>query len=197
MKTWGEIKDEALGLMFANNSGGVKVTTKDASVQEYVINMAAAANYAIRDLSGVVPILRYFTYNQKGTDADGVMRLDMRDMVDDFRAFAPSSDDMLLAGIKTASSYLIIPKRGEIAAEVPYYAYAQTIDAETPDDQDIGMDPVCEDLIPLYMASRLYTEDDVQLATMYRNQYEARRAELMQTADYGDGGGFVNTTGWY
>lgn len=197
MKTWGQVKNEALGLMFSNNSGGVKVGTDDASVQEYVINMIDAANYAIRDLSAAVPILRYFTYVQKGTDADGVMRTEMRYMTDDFRTFAPETPEMLEAGVRVGGGYIITPKRGEIRVDIPYYAYAQQIDEETEDDYDLDMNPECEDLIPIYMASRLYFEDDLAMATMYRNQYESKKAELAAKADMGMESEFISTTGWW
>lgn len=196
MKTWGEIKNEALGLMFSNNANGVRVSLTDASVQEYVINMPEAANYAIRDLSAAVPILKYYTYSQKGQDRDGVLRQEMRYLVPDFRAFAPETAEMVAAGVSTGGGYLVVPRKGAISVDVPYYAYGESISAETADDFQIDMLPECEDLIPLYMASRLYFEDDSQLATIYRNQYEAKKAELAETADYGSGGEFVSVTGW-
>ena len=197
MKTWGEIKNEALGLMFSNVNGSAKVSTKDADVQEYVLNMIDAANYAIRDLSAAVPILKYFTYSQKGQDADGVMRQELRYLTGDYRAAADDTEEMLAAGVRVQGGYLITPRRGEIRVDVPYYAYAQQITAETEDDYDLDMLPECEDLIPVYMASRLYMEDDVQLATMYRNQYEAKKEALAASADLGKSGTFVNTTGWW
>lgn len=197
MKTWGEIKNEALGLMFSNVNGSTKVPTSNADVQEYVINMADAANYAIRDLSTAVPILKYFSYSQKGQDADGVMRQELKYLTGDYRAAADETEEMLAAGVRVSGGYLITPKRGEIRVEIPYYAYAESITAETDDAFQIDMLPECEDLIPIYMASRLYMEDDVQLATMYRNQYEAKKAELAANADLGKSGKFISVTGWW
>ena len=107
MKTWGEIKNEALGLMFSNVNGSAKVSTKDADVQEYVLNMIDAANYAIRDLSAAVPILKYFTYSQKGQDADGVMRQELRYLTGDYRAAADDTEEMLAAGVRVQGGYLI------------------------------------------------------------------------------------------
>jgi hypothetical protein len=197
MKTWGEIKNEALGLMFSNVNGSTKVPTSNADVQEYVINMADAANYAIRDLSTAVPILKYFSYSQKGQDADGVMRQELKYLTGDYRAAADETEEMLAAGVHVLGGYLITPKRGEIRVEIPYYAYAESVTAETDDAFQIDMLPECEDLIPIYMASRLYMEDDVQLATMYRNQYEAKKAELAANADLGKSGKFISVTGWW
>lgn len=196
IKTWGEIKNEALGLMFSNNANGQTVSLADESVREYVINMIDAANYAIRDLSGAVPILKYFTYSQKGSNNDGVLRQEMRYLVPDYRTAASDTAEMVAAGVSINGGYLIVPRKAAVKVDIPYYAYAEQITADTEDDYTLDMLPECEDLIPLYMASRLYQEDDVQLATMYRNQYEAKKAELAAAADTGDSGDFVSVTGW-
>ncbi|WP_462385258.1 hypothetical protein [Intestinibacillus massiliensis] len=49
------------------------------------------------------------------------------------------------------------------------------------------------------MASRLYKDDDIAIATDYLNEYQARRDELIRTADDvvdGSYGNFVSVTGW-
>lgn len=182
--------------MFSNNANGQTVKLDDESVREYVINMVDAANYAIRDLSGDVPIIKYFTYSQKGSNNDGVLRQEMRYMVGDFRAAAPETAEMVAAGVTVAGGYLIVPRKAAVKVDIPYYAYAEQITADTEDDYTLDMLPECEDLIPLYMASRLYLEDDVQAATVYRNQYEAKKQELAATADTGSGGEYTSVTGW-
>lgn len=234
MKTWGEIKNEALGLMFSNVSGSAKVPTTAAEVQEYVINMADAANYAIRDLSAAVPILRFHpftiaeelppeevppedggedtptdtttepTETQKivqnpvpMTTAGGKHWYLMPTLAASFRTFAERSEEMYAAGMTTQGAYLIVPETFVGTVMIPYYAYAPVITADTADNDLLDMLPECEDLIPVYMASRLYMEDDVQLATMYRNQYEAKRDALAANADMGKSGTFMSTTGWW
>ena len=52
-------------------------------------------------------------------------------------------------------------------------------------------------LLPLYMASQLYKDDDITLATMYRNEFEVAFS-LLQRADTGEvGGQFTCATGWW
>ena len=249
MKTWGEIKNEALGLMFSNVNGSAKVSTKDADVQEYVLNMIDAANYAIRDLSAAVPILRFYPFtitqpeidppteddipptdtetpdtetpdtenpdpelpdaetptpveetNKNPVPTASVLGMDwylMPTLIKGFRSFADESHEMYAEGFRTQGTYLKVPTSFVGTVLIPYYAYAPRITDETGDDYDLDMLPECEDLIPIYMASRLYMEDDVQLATMYRNQYEAKKEELAARADLGMSGSFANTTGWW
>lgn len=196
MKTWGQIKNEALGLMFSNNANGERVGLDHESVQEYVINMPEAANFAIRDLSAAVPILKYYQYAQKGQNKEGVNRTEMRYLVGDFRTFAPETAEMVALGVRTGGGYLVTPRKGAYSVDIPYFAYAPTVDEETEDDFMIDMLPECEDLIPLYMAARLYFEDDSTLATVYLNQYEAKKAVLAAEAEYGAGDDFVSVTGW-
>lgn len=204
MKTWGEIKNEALGLMFSNVNGSTKVPLSNADVQEYVINMADAANYAIRDLSAVVPLISFFDFAQgqenspkPAGEINGRYWYAMPQLASDFIRFAEGTQEMYAVGVKTASYYLQVPTGYTGNVTIPYYAYAPTVTEETADDVLFDWHQECLDLIPLYMASRLYMEDDVQLATMYRNQYEAKKAELAERIDTSMSGNFVNTTGWY
>ena len=56
-------------------------------------------------------------------------------------------------------------------------------------------------LVPLYIASELYKEDDLSMATMWRNEYEDGLEKLRQAyAATGGGirpGRIRNTTGWW
>ena len=59
------------------------------------------------------------------------------------------------------------------------------------------LDPEVAVLLPLYMASQLYKDDDITLATMYRNEFEVAFS-LLQRADTGEvGGQFTCATGWW
>lgn len=62
--------------------------------------------------------------------------------------------------------------------KVFYYAYPQQITKDTTDATVLSLDPEVVALLPLYMASQLYKDDDVGLATQWRNEFEVARAEL-------------------
>jgi hypothetical protein len=51
-------------------------------------------------------------------------------------------------------------------------------------------------LLPLYIASQLYKDDDISTATVYRNEFETARAELRNRHSGTQHGVFVNTSGW-
>lgn len=48
-----------------------------------------------------------------------------------------------------------------------------TIDSDTDDDYELQIPLDACVLIPLYIASELYKDDDVSLSTQYRNEFEA------------------------
>lgn len=52
------------------------------------------------------------------------------------------------------------------------------IDNDTNDDEEIDLPESACVLIPLYIASELYKDDDIALATQYRNEFEAGLQDL-------------------
>lgn len=60
-----------------------------------------------------------------------------------------------------------------------YYAYPALLMPDSPDDTEIPLDIDAAVLIPLYIASELYKDDDNSLATMYRNQFETGLESLV------------------
>jgi hypothetical protein len=66
--------------------------------------------------------------------------------------------------------------------EIFYEAYPTPITSSTADayelDGDGGIPAEALDIVPLYIAGRLFTEDNPRQAASYRNQYSVRRAEL-------------------
>lgn len=77
-----------------------------------------------------------------------------------------------------------------------YRAYPQQITADTPDDYVLELDPEVEALIPLYMASELYMEDDPQIATKDRNSFELGLASLKDATPAPTGEVFTSESGW-
>jgi len=66
-----------------------------------------------------------------------------------------------------------------------YHAYPQQITKDTPDDTVLSLDPEVAVLLPLYMASQLYKEDNIALATQWRNEFEVARELLTPNAGAG------------
>ena len=82
-----------------------------------------------------------------------------------------------------------------------YAAYPQVITAETEDSEELDLAPEAAVLLPLYIAGELYKDDDLSMATMFRNEFEDGLQKLQQSyaaQAKGFGVGKVrNTTGWW
>lgn len=182
MRTWGDIKNEALGLMFSNNTGGSKVDLSDQSVAEYVINMPDAFNCAIRDLA--------YIYPAKGSveieAANAYEQIDLKTVCDGFLCVA--SDEVYYykgSQLISTGNYDILGEDIFVPHNVGKYKifYEKEPDAVTEDTEDTFELDFPEDILSTvvyFMAHRLYLEDDNQIATMYYNIYESKKAELKE-----------------
>ena len=79
--------------------------------------------------------------------------------------------------------------------KVEYYAYPQQITKLTTDTTVLALDPEVVVLLPLYMASQLYKDDDISLATQWRNEFEVAREQLRPNQDGGTVE-FISESGW-
>lgn len=74
-----------------------------------------------------------------------------------------------------------------------YQSYPTKIDDDTDDDDEIDLPEEVACILPLYIASQLYKDDDVALATQYRNEFEVAVENLYPRKDDTK---FVSKTGW-
>lgn len=79
---------------------------------------------------------------------------------------------------------------------VYYRAYPVEITAETEDDYELPIDPEVFVLLPLYMASQLYKDDDNGIATSYRNEFEVGFDRLRNSANLAAYEEFTSESGW-
>lgn len=79
---------------------------------------------------------------------------------------------------------------------VYYKRYPQEITKTTPDDYELPLDPEVAAIIPLYIASQLYKDDDNGIATTYRNEFETAFDRLKQKVNIGRREEFYGESGW-
>jgi len=79
---------------------------------------------------------------------------------------------------------------------VYYRAYPEQFTKETEDDYELPIDPEVYALLPLYMASQLYKDDDNGIATSYRNEFEVGFERLVNSANLLSYEHFTSDTGW-
>jgi len=129
----------------------------------------------------------------------------MKDVLDDFYQLAPNeiyyeseSYDYIVANeyFQEAFDTLVIPRSKPGIYTIYYRRYPGKITFETPDDYELPIDPEVAALIPLYMASQLYKDDDNAISTVYRNEFEVARENLTQSADIQKREYFTSESGW-
>lgn len=134
------------------------------------------------------------------------IRIKMNEAVADFYQLAPaelydlgeSGNQYIVANkyFQEADKTLVIERSRPGIYIVHYRAYPQQITLDTPDDTELTLDPEVAALIPLYMASQLYKDDDQSIAQIYRNEFEVGREALSQGALIPKREKFVTSSGW-
>ena len=150
-------------------------------------------------------------YRENFIDADHVVpftqkiKYDMKAIAPDFYMIDPQgiyfegayqkylqTSDFYQEGTKT-----LVLDRDMIGNFTIYYrAYPEEITAETEDDYILPIDPEVYTLLPLYMASQLYKDDDNGIATAYRNEFEVGFERLVNSANLSAYEEFTSDSGW-
>ena len=100
--------------------------------------------------------------------------------------------DFYLEGTHT----LVLPRENSGNYDIYYRAYPVTISAATEDDYELPLAPEVVVLLPLYMASQLYKDDDNGIATSYRNEFEVAFERLSNGGSVPIREQFVSESGW-
>lgn len=198
--TWYDVKLAALQKMFA--SDGTDISNPDEATKEYLNAMPHAANEAIEMLCTAGRYLRksYMTSKDKGEALTVNLEYEVPDywrmgnmevykLVDD----TPEPvDGVALYGGK----YLVFPAEFEGDFEFFYDAKPTTITLSTPDSKKIDLPDDAVVLLPLYIASQLYKDDDIAIATYYRNEFETAFERLTNPRTVSKES-FTSNTGWW
>lgn len=103
-----------------------------------------------------------------------------------------ATSDFFQEGFKV----LVLPRDIPGNYKVYYKAYPQEITLETPDEEVLTLDPEVEALLPLYMASQLYKDDDAGISTVYRNEFEVAFERLKDSVSAPSSERFTSESGW-
>ena len=147
-----------------------------------------------------------FEHEEDVPEYEKYIRINMDDAVDDFYQLAPNEiytetdeDPYFVSAdqyFQEAGRCLVIPRDQEGDYTIYYRAYPKQITFKTEDTYVLSIAPEVAALLPLYMASQLYKDDDNGIATTYRNEFEVGREALSQMADVGSIEEFSSVTGW-
>ena len=129
----------------------------------------------------------------------------MKELTDDFYMIDPKGiyyegnyDEYLQTSEfwQEGTSTLILPRDHEGSYTVYYRAYPTEINTMTEDTYELPLDPEVLAILPLYMASQLYKDDDNGIATSYRNEFEVAFERLRNSANRYSKEEFVSESGW-
>lgn len=120
--------------------------------------------------------------------------LEVTDSTKPYLAAMPGACNEALSLLKGCKNYLKLydPDHAEARhhlkptglREGEYYLWPQKITKETPNEYELPIHGDLAVLIPLYIASELYKDDDNSIATMYRNEFEAGMSRLQTTETF-------------
>ena len=150
-------------------------------------------------------------YKESFATADDVVpftdkvKYDMKALAPDFYMIDPQgiyyegayqqylqTSDFYQEGTKT-----LVLDRDMIGSFTVYYrAYPVEINMLTEDDYELPIDPEVYALLPLYMASQLYKDDDMGVATAYRNEFEIGFERLVNSANINAFEEWTSESGW-
>lgn len=193
---WLDVKIATLQKMFAAEGNEIP---SDGSADDYVAAMPYAANEALQMLATAGRFLiKSIAIEHDGTNK----KYDLKTMVTDYYDLdyiIYESEDYSIyrefVKYRMENGQLVLFNAPKGTYTVYYKAYPADITEDTDDDYVLPLKPEVVVLIPLYMASQLYKEDDNSLATSYRNEFEVgfeRLNKLISDSTQE----FVSESGW-
>jgi hypothetical protein len=156
---------------------------------------------------GFIYNVRYIAlYNVKFRNEDEVFnntlkqKYNLKELIDDFFEIVSVeyeennkkgqyNSDFILEGDNT----LVIDSTLKGNFIITYKAYPDKITSTTSDTYRFNMAGEMIALLPLYIASELYKDDDISLATIYRNQFETGLSQITKIEQPME---FANNSGW-
>ena len=125
--------------------------------------------------------------NTVGTESGSFRKINMSEQAEDFFQFA--GEVYYTEGVNRvrtqayyteSDNFLVLPRNFKGVYTVYYYAYPKEITSGTEDNYVPDAAPEVVAILPLYMASQLYKEDDNGIATSLRNEFEVAYERITQ-----------------
>lgn len=183
---WKDIKLATLQKMFSAEGSTIP---SDDSTSDYLAGMPYAANECLQMICTTKKrIINAIDLEPSyGTEVGEYVRFKMSDYASDFCSFFGEvyytegnshvrSNDYLTQ----ANDVFLTPKKKTGTWTVYYVAYPEEITEKTSDNYELDVPPDVAAILPLYMASQLYKEDDSGIATTLRNEFEVAYDRLSQ-----------------
>lgn len=175
---WKDIKLATLQKMFSAEGSNIP---SDDSTRDYLAGMPYVANEGLLLIcTSKKPLVRSVDLDfSKGEIVGEFRRFVLPEIAPDFFEFYGEvyhtfggSHQRINTYYTEANKVLLISKDMQGIFTVYYKAYPEEITSDTSDDYEPSVPPDVLAILPLYMASQLYKEDDNGIATSLRNEFE-------------------------
>lgn len=183
---WKDVKLATLQKMFSAEGNNIP---SDDSTRDYLAGMPYAANECLQMIcTNKKHIVKSVNLDSTMGASIGAFRsYTMSELVQDFFEFAGevyytegTSHERTQVYVTESKDVILLPVNFNGIFTVYYHAYPEEITSETEDEYEIPVTPDVVAILPLYMASQLYKEDDNGIATSLRNEFEVAYERLSQ-----------------
>ena len=206
MSTWGYIQLESIRKMFVNTTAisttDLPSMRTDKKYATYLDAMPGAANEGIMIMltrgrayvdneiltasksTSEYPIEGYYCFNLSDKLENYLKLTKVLVNGGEYKGYVLRNNKYLYIQKDIVDKYNIV---------VTYEKYPDAITSTTSDNAEIDLPLDMIRILPLYIASELYKDDDISLATTYRNEFETELENMRPQYDEQ----FVSITGWY
>jgi len=120
------------------------------------------------------------------------IKYDLKELAQDFYNLFDNSISYETKGVylnttdyyRESDHVLVLPADMPGMYTIFYHAYPEELTIDTEDEYEMPLDPDVAVLLPLYMASVLYMDDDLAISTSMRNYFEVGLESLINTSHY-------------
>lgn len=166
--TWGDVKQAVQQKLELTEAG---------DLEEYLPGLVRAANEGLALLATAgKPIRRAITVDTEDGEVELTLQAPELYRLEEVRRLEGVEEKATL-DYRLTGTLLQLPAAGSY--RLVYSAYEEPVTEQTGNGHRLALDEEAAVLLPLYVASQLYKHENVQLAVLWRNEFEAGR-ELLQ-----------------
>lgn len=170
---WGQIQIESLKKMFLNKEeltiNNLNEYKQDKKYKTYLFAMPQAANEAINIiLENVQPLIKKYVLKKK----EDTERYDLNKLSNFKKVYQIVNDGGTYEGYELEGNNQLVIKNWRTGQIIVYYeSYPDLLTSSSSSSTDLEIPTPLTVAIPLYIAGELYKDDDVQLSTIYMNEF--------------------------
>lgn len=189
----GDIKIEALKIMFVNYNTDLTIDELDNAMQDenygsYLVNMPGAINrcFSVLEERRVLPVKSFTLSPSQGLASGSFIRFNLEEIIEDYFDI-----DRLVceregnydgnADFRMEGSILVLPLIDDEVYTVIYYPFIQRITSETDNEIELQIPNKIAAHIPYFIKGDLYRDDEPDEANEARNWFEAAIQSILDS----------------